>query len=164
MKEEDRRRSKEEKPPCECGPVLERIGASIEKDRVGANIFHFSDVVLAYSYISRPINFQVEILKHIDLNNGRMETRLEAFEKKTKAAMFNFNQVLIHFTHNVHDNGHSFRVVVNVHCHVFRVNVDVHACHVAEYEGELCGGEKRLPRADGAKVETSSSSSSPTSS
>merc|ERR1719220_1969476 len=67
LKEEDRRRSKEEKPPCECGPVLERIGASIEKDRV-------------------------EILKHIDLNNGRMETRLESFEKKTKAAMFNFNQ------------------------------------------------------------------------
>ena len=47
--------------------------------------------------MSRLINFQVEILKHIDLNNGRMETRLEAFEKKTKAAMFNFNQVLIHF-------------------------------------------------------------------
>ena len=36
---------------------------------------------------------QVEILKHIDLNNGRMENRLESFEKKTKAAMFNFNQV-----------------------------------------------------------------------
>ena len=34
-KEEERRRVKEEKPPCECGPVLERIGATIEKDRVG---------------------------------------------------------------------------------------------------------------------------------
>ena len=114
--------------------------------------------------MSRLINFQVEILKHIDLNNGRMETRLEAFEKKTKAAMFNFNQVLVHFTHNVHDNGHSFCVVVNVHGHVFRVNVDVHACHVAEYEGELCGGEERLPRTNGAQVATSSSSSpSPTS-
>jgi len=66
-KEEERRRVKEEKPACECGPVLERIGATIEKDRV-------------------------EILKHIDLNNGRMECRLESFEKKTKAAMFNFNQ------------------------------------------------------------------------
>ena len=32
-----------------------------------------------------------------------METRLEAFEKKTKAAMFNFNQVLlVQFTHIVH--------------------------------------------------------------
>ena len=48
LKEEDRRRSKEEKPPCECGPVLERIGASIEKDRVGANLSHFSDIVLGY--------------------------------------------------------------------------------------------------------------------
>ena len=92
--------------------------------------------------MSRSINFQVEILKHIDLNNGRMETRLEAFEKKTKAAMFNFNQVLIYFTHNVHDNGHSLRVNVNVHGHVFHVNVEVHACHVAEHEGELCGGEE----------------------
>ena len=89
-----------------------------------------------------------------------METRLEAFEKKTKAAMFNFNQVLVYFTHNVHGNGH----FLCVHGHVFRVSVDVHACHVAEYEGELCGGEERLPRADGAKVETSSSSPSPTSS
>ena len=106
--------------------------------------------------MSRPINFQVEILKHIDMNNGRMESRLEAFEKKTKAAMFNFNQVLIYFTHNVHDNGHSLRVNVNVHGHVFHVNVEVHACHVAEHEGELCGGEERLPRADGAKVTTSS--------
>ena len=114
--------------------------------------------------MSRPINFQVEILKHIDMNNGRMESRLEAFEKKTKAAMFNFNQVLVHLTHNVHDNARSLCVDVNVHGHVFLVNVDVHACHVAEYEGELCGGEKRLPRADGAKATTSSSPSSPTSS
>ena len=122
------------------------------------SIFRCSPGPYNIYYISRSINFQVEILKHIDLNNGRMETRLEAFEKKTKAAMFNFNQVLVHLTHNVHDNGHSFRVVVNVHGHVFRVNVDVHACHVAEYEGELCGGEKRLPRADGAKVASSSPS------
>ena len=45
--------------------------------------------------MTKSINFgvQVEILKHIDLNNGRMENRLESFEKKTKAAMFNFNQV-----------------------------------------------------------------------
>ena len=35
-KEEERRRVKEEKPACECGPVLERIGATIEKDRVGS--------------------------------------------------------------------------------------------------------------------------------
>ena len=48
LKEGDRRRTKEEKPPCECGPVLERIGASIEKDRVGANLSHFSDIVLGY--------------------------------------------------------------------------------------------------------------------
>ena len=87
-----------------------------------------------------------------------METRLEAFEKKTKAAMFNFNQVLVHFTHNVHGNGHSLCVDVNVLGHVFRVNVDVHACYFAEYEGELCGGEERLPRADGAKVASSSPS------
>ena len=36
-KEEERRRVKEEKPACECGPVLERIGATIEKDRVGSH-------------------------------------------------------------------------------------------------------------------------------
>ena len=48
--------------------------------------------------MTKSINFgvQVEILKHIDLNNGRMECRLESFEKKTKAAMFNFNQVATH--------------------------------------------------------------------
>ena len=73
--------------------------------------------------MSRPINFQVEILKHIDLNNGRMESRLEAFEKKTKAAMFNFNQVLVHLTHNVHDNARSLCVDVNVHLAIFSVSM-----------------------------------------
>ena len=92
----------------ELGPLLKKTGW------VQFFFSNFSDVVQGYIFISRSINFQVEILKHIDLNNGRMETRLEAFEKKTKAAMFNFNQVLVHFTHNVHDNGHSLCVDVNV--------------------------------------------------
>ena len=67
--EEDRRRGgrREDKPPCDCGPVLERIGKTIEKDRA-------------------------EILQHIDLNNGRINTRLDTFEKKTKGQMFSFNQ------------------------------------------------------------------------
>ena len=63
---------------------------------------------------------QVEILKHIDLNNGRMETRLESFEKKTKAAMFNFNQVaknLIFYLHiGNHHHVHHFNYVHHVHC------------------------------------------------
>ena len=52
---------------CDCGPLLERIGKTIEKDKK-------------------------DILSHLDQNNKKINTRLESFEKKTKNQMFNFNQ------------------------------------------------------------------------
>ena len=56
-----------EKAGCDCVPLLDKIGKTIEKDRK-------------------------EILNHIDHNNKKIQGRLENFEKKTKNQMFNFNQ------------------------------------------------------------------------
>ena len=56
-----------EKAGCDCVPLLDKIGKTIEKDRK-------------------------EILNHIDHNNKKIQGRLESFEKKTKSQMFNFNQ------------------------------------------------------------------------
>ena len=52
---------------CDCTPLLEKIGKTIEKDKK-------------------------DILSHLVQNNKKIETRLESFEKKTKNQMFNFNQ------------------------------------------------------------------------
>ena len=57
----------ERKDNCDCGPLLERIGKTIEKDKK-------------------------DILTHLDQNNKKINNRLESFEKKTKNQMFNFNQ------------------------------------------------------------------------
>ena len=56
-----------DKPHCDCTPLLEKIGKTIEKDKK-------------------------DILNHLVQNNKKIETRLESFEKKTKNQMFNFNQ------------------------------------------------------------------------
>ena len=56
-----------ERGSCDCGPLLDKIGKTIEKDRK-------------------------EILNHIDHNNKKIQGRLDSFEKKTKNQMFNFNQ------------------------------------------------------------------------
>ena len=56
-----------EKSGCDCAPLLNKIGKTIEKDRK-------------------------DILNHIDHNNKKIQGRLESFEKKTKNQMFNFNQ------------------------------------------------------------------------
>jgi len=66
-KSKGRQGEKGEKGGCDCGPFLEKIGKTIEKDRK-------------------------EILTHIDQNNKKIHGRLESFEKKTKNQMFNFNQ------------------------------------------------------------------------
>ena len=55
------------KPPCDCSPLLEKIGKTIEKDKK-------------------------DILSHLVQNNKKIETRLDSFEKKTKNQMFSFNQ------------------------------------------------------------------------
>merc|ERR1719189_629861 len=52
---------------CDCTPLLEKIGKTIEKDKK-------------------------DILTHLVQNNKKIETRLDSFEKKTKNQMFNFNQ------------------------------------------------------------------------
>merc|ERR1719282_540862 len=52
---------------CDCTPLLEKIGKTIEKDKK-------------------------EILNHLVQNNKKIEIRLDGFEKKTKNQMFNFNQ------------------------------------------------------------------------
>ena len=44
------RKVEEAKPACDCAPVLERIGKTIEKDKV-------------------------DILNHIDVNNGKIQAR-----------------------------------------------------------------------------------------
>ena len=61
------RKGAERSDHCDCGPLLERIGKTIEKDKK-------------------------DILSHLDQNNKKINTRLESFEKKTKNQMFNFNQ------------------------------------------------------------------------
>ena len=61
------RKGGERSDHCDCGPLLERIGKTIEKDKK-------------------------DILSHLDQNNKKLNTRLESFEKKTKNQMFNFNQ------------------------------------------------------------------------
>ena len=61
------RKTGERSDHCDCGPLLERIGKSIEKDKK-------------------------DILSHLDQNNKKINSRLEIFEKKTKNQMFNFNQ------------------------------------------------------------------------
>ena len=61
------RKGAERSDHCDCGPLLERIGKTIEKDKK-------------------------DILSHLDQNNKKINTRLESFEKKTKSQMFNFNQ------------------------------------------------------------------------
>ena len=43
-------------------------------------------------WICDSYNFRVDILNHIDVNNGRIQEKLESFEKKTKSQMFHFNQ------------------------------------------------------------------------
>ena len=55
------------KAPCDCSPLLEKIGKTIEKDKK-------------------------DILSHLVQNNKKIETRLDSFEKKTKNQMFSFNQ------------------------------------------------------------------------
>ena len=52
---------------CDCTPLLEKIGKTIEKDKK-------------------------DILSHLVQNNKKIETRLDSFEKKTKNQMFSFNQ------------------------------------------------------------------------
>ena len=61
------RKGGERSDHCDCGPLLERIGKTIEKDKK-------------------------DILSHLDQNNKKINTRLESFEKRTKNQMFNFNQ------------------------------------------------------------------------
>ena len=61
------RKGGEKSDHCDCGPLLERIGKTMEKDKK-------------------------DILSHLDQNNKKINTRLEGFEKKTKNQMFNFNQ------------------------------------------------------------------------
>lgn len=56
-----------DKSHCDCTPLLEKIGKTIEKDKK-------------------------DILNHLVQNNKKIETRLDGFEKKTKNQMFNFNQ------------------------------------------------------------------------
>ena len=56
-----------DKGQCDCTPLLEKIGKTIEKDKK-------------------------DILTHLVQNNKKIETRLDSFEKKTKSQMFNFNQ------------------------------------------------------------------------
>ena len=56
-----------DKNHCDCTPLLEKIGKTIEKEKK-------------------------DILNHLVQNNKKIEIRLESFEKKTKNQMFNFNQ------------------------------------------------------------------------
>lgn len=55
------------KGACDCSPLLEKIGKTIEKDKK-------------------------DILTHLVQNNKKIESRLDSFEKKTKNQMFSFNQ------------------------------------------------------------------------
>ena len=61
------RKGGERKEHCDCGPLLDRIGKTIERDKK-------------------------DILNHLEVNNKKINGRLESFEKKTKNQMFNFNQ------------------------------------------------------------------------